>query len=136
MLPGQTCVEKLDWIHKYSWMVQKWTQSMISTSFWGNGKIHLTFENCNNQGVVRIFIDDQEIAKSKETGGPTSTRFFVQEGTILSIKADDKAIIRLLDLAIECGKHTTFYSFTFENPIKVLMIVLWADVCFVIAQFC
>ena len=131
VLPGKSCRKKLDFIHEFAWMVQKWTQSTMSTSFWGDGKIHLKFENCNNKGEVRIFVDDQQIAKSKETGGPTTASFYVQEGTILSIEADDQAIIRLLDLAIQCGKQKTLLLTIFWKKHKVV----WADVWFVMSFF-
>ena len=45
-----------------------------------------------------------KIAKSKSVGGDLTATFNVEEGSLLEIKADNRAIIRLLDLQIECGK--------------------------------
>ena len=105
VLPDHTCDAFLDRIDKHKWLVQKWTSSMISTSFWGIGRVNLKFDNCNNEGEVSIHVDGTEIAKSKSVGGESITKFNVEEGSVLEIKADNRAIIRLNDLQIECGKY-------------------------------
>ena len=104
VLPGGTCYKIVNQINEYPWFVQKWIPSSISTTFWGSGRVSLTFDNCNNQGEVTIHVDGTEIAKSKLVGGETTASFNVEEGTVLEIKVDNRAIINLLDLQIECGK--------------------------------
>ena len=103
-LPVHTCEAFLDLINKYRWLVQGWTSSMISTRFWGFGRVTLMFSNCNNEGEVSVLVDGTEIAKSKSNGGESIASFKVEEGSVLEIKADNRAIIRLKDLQIECGR--------------------------------
>ena len=104
VLPRQTCDAKLHRIKEYNWIVQQWIPSKISTTFWGSGRVSLKFNNCNNQGEVTVFVDGTEIAKSKSVGGETTATFNVEEESVLEIKADNRAIIRLLDIQIDCGK--------------------------------
>ena len=104
VLPGETCFQLVDEIGTHPWLVQQWVPTTISNTFWGSGRVTLMFNNCNNQGEVSIFVDGTEIAKSKSVGGETTAAFNVEEGSLLEIKADNRAIIRLLDLQIECGK--------------------------------
>ena len=105
VLPGETCDSVLGRINEYSWLVQQWIPSTISTIFWGSGKVVLKFNNCNNQGEVAIIVDGTEVAKSKSISGETTATFNVEEGSVLEIKADNRAIIRLKDLQIECGRY-------------------------------
>ena len=104
VLPGQTCFNVRKQIKEFPDFVQGWLPSTISNTFWGSGRVTLKFSNCNNQGEVTIHVDGTEIAKSKLNGEETTASFNVQEGTVLEIKADNRAIIRLKDLQIECGK--------------------------------
>ena len=108
VLPGHTCDKKLDRISKHNWTVQKWEPSMISTTFWGKGRVVLTFDNCNKEGDVTVVVDGVEVAKSKSffsnLGGASTANFNVDEGTLLEIKTDDRSIIRIKDLQIDCGK--------------------------------
>ena len=104
VLPEQTCFNVRKEINEFPDVVQGWIPSMISNSFWGSGRVTLKFGNCNNQGQVTILVDGTEIAKSKSNGRETTASFNVEEGAVLEIKADSLAIIRLLDLQIECGK--------------------------------
>ena len=104
VLPGQTCEAAVDLIEKHSWFVQQWAPSVISTTFWGSGRVNLKFNNCNNQGEVTILVDGTEISKSKSVGGDSTAAFNVEEGTIVEIKVDNRGIIQLIDLQIECGK--------------------------------
>ena len=113
VLPGQSCDATLYRIKDFSWIVQKWIPSLISTKFWGSGRVNLKFDNCNQQGEVTIVVDGSEIAKSKSVGGETTASFNVEEGSVLEIKADNRAIIRLIDLQIECGKF--FLDFFVNN---------------------
>ena len=85
-------------------MVQQWSATMISTEFWGVGAATLEFGNCNNEGEVTVLLDDGEIAKSKLNEDMSNVTFNVDEGSILTIRADDKAIIRLFSLELKCGK--------------------------------
>ena len=110
VLPGQTCVKKLMDIKTFPWILQKWTPSSISTTFWGNGRAVLTFDNCNNEGEVAVVVDGTEVAKSKSVGGDSTATFNVEEGTVLTIQADSRSIIRITDLQIECGKLDKSYS--------------------------
>ena len=100
VLPDETCQNP----ETFRWMVQKWTEATISTTFWGSGRVNLKFDNCNLEGEVKVLIDGTEIAKSKSVGGETTATFNAEEGTILEVKADSRAIIRITDLEIECGK--------------------------------
>ena len=105
ILPGQTCDAALDRIDKHPWIVQNWIPAMISTNFWERGRVTLKFDNCNKEGEVSVHVDGTEVAKkSTSVGGEKTATFNVEEGTVLEIKADNRAIIRLNDLQIECGK--------------------------------
>ena len=104
VLPGETCEKKLTYINTFKWIVQQWTETAISTTFWNIGRAVLKFNNCNNEGEVKVLVDGAEVAKSKSVGGETTVTFNVEEGTVLEIKADNRAIIRIMDLEIEYGK--------------------------------
>ena len=103
VLPGQTCDAKFNRIKENNWMVQKWFPEMVSTTFWGSGRVTLKFDNCNNQGEVSVIVDGTEVANSKPNGVEPTATFNVEEGSVLEIKADNRGIIRLKDLKIKCG---------------------------------
>ena len=113
VLPGQNCFKIAKQINEFQYFVQRWSPLMISTKFWGSGRVVLEFNNCNNQGEVAILVDGTEIAKSKLVGEDSTASFNVEEGTVLEIKADNRAIINLIDLQIECGK-CPISSFSFS----------------------
>merc|ERR1712038_470568 len=94
-------------IKTFPWIVQKWAPSLISTTFWGKGRAVLTFDNCNNQGEVTVLVDENEVAKSKSVGGDSTATFNVEQGTVLTVKTDNRSIIRISDLQIECGASST-----------------------------
>ena len=118
VLPGQTCIRTLDQMNKYSWFIQGWSPQKISKSFWNDGRVDLSFGNCNNEGEVAILVDGTEIKKSKAYGEETKVSLNVQDGTNLTIRADDRGIIRLFDLQIECGE--------FALPKFTLLIIQFA----------
>ena len=106
VLPGENC----DWnlltkINEFNWIVEGWSNSMIFTTFWGYGKAELKFGNCNHDGEVSVVVDGKEITNSKPNGKETIATFNVAEGSNLTIKADNRAIIKLFGLKIECGKY-------------------------------
>ena len=104
VLPRDVCnFALLDDISKHHWYTQEWPTSMISTTFWGQGRVHLTFGNCNEVGEVALLVDGTEVEKSKPNGRGTNATFNVDEGSKLVIKADSRAIIKLFDIHIECG---------------------------------
>ena len=105
VLPGRTCDNYVDRIEEHPWFAQKWAPATISTKFWSNGRATLEFDNCNKEGEVTIMVDGTEIAKSKPLGGKTTAVFNVEEDSILEIKADSRAITRLLRVHLECGKQ-------------------------------
>ena len=107
VLPGQTCDAAVDRIDKHPWFVQNWIPAMLSTKFWGTGRVTLKFDNCNKEGEVSVLVDGTEIAKkSTSVGGEKTATFMVEEGSVLEIKVDNRAIIRIKDLQIECGKFS------------------------------
>ena len=108
MLSQHACNNHLEFLKNNKWIVEQWSTSVISTSFWGTGKATLQYGNCFNEGEVAIFLDDNEIAKSKRGEYISKVTFNVEEGSTLAIKTDDKAIIRLFRLDLECGKHMIF----------------------------
>ena len=104
VLPGQSCDDSLDRIDKHPWIKQQWSPTTISTKFWSTGRATLAFNNCNKEGEITILVDGREVAKSKPVGEATAAAFNVDEGTVLEIKADNRAITRLLRLYLACGK--------------------------------
>ena len=104
VLPEQSCDAKLHRIKEYPWIVQNWFPAIISTTFWGSGRVVLKFNNCNNEGEVTVLVDGAEVAKSKSVGDDTTATFNVAEGTVLTIQTDNRSIIRITDLKIECGE--------------------------------
>ena len=106
VLPGDTCnFDLLKDISENNWYIQGWLPTMISTTFWAPGRVHLTFGNCNVNGEVALLVDGIEVEKSKPNGRETNATFNVDEGSKLVIKADSLAIIRLFEINIECGKR-------------------------------
>ena len=97
-----------------NWMTQAWSQTMISTSFWGDGKVELEFGNCRDQGVVTVLVDDKEIATSKPNGEETTVKFDVTEASNLTIKTDHQSIIRLFDLKLTCGTYSQYFTSKFQ----------------------
>ena len=98
------CWDLLDTIDKHKWMVQQWSTTAISTDFWDNGKATLQFGNCNNEGQVTILLDGTEIARSDLGKERTTVTFNVDERSNLTIKTDDRSVIRLFHLKLDCGK--------------------------------
>ena len=104
VMTEEACWNLLDTIDKHKWMVQQWATSSISTSFWSEGKATLEFGNCFNEGQVTVFLDGREIGNSSLSKDSTIVTFNVADGSILTIKTDDRSIIRLFDLRLECGE--------------------------------
>ena len=107
----ETCDNKLNSANKFSELVQGWSNSAISTTFWGNGRAKLTFGNCNTVGEVSVLLDGKEIKKSKPNGEDTSVSFNVREGSNLTITTDNRAIIKLIRLKLKCGSSGKISSY-------------------------
>ena len=99
------CRNVLYTIEQFKWMVQKWSSTAISTSFWDQGRATLIFGNCNNEGQVTILLDGTEIGRSDLGKERTTVTFNVEERSNLTIKTDDRSVIRLFHLTLDCGKH-------------------------------
>ena len=99
----ESCQKKFDFANGYNELVQGWSNSAISTTFWGNGRAKLTFANCNNVGEVSVLLDGKEIKKSKPNVEKTTVSFTVREGSNLTITTDNRAIIKLIRLKLKCG---------------------------------
>ena len=108
VMTEEACWNLLDTIDKHKWMVQQWATSSISTSFWSERKATLKFGNCFNEGKVTVFLDGREIGNLSLSQEITTVTFNVAAGSILSIKTDDRSIIRLYELTLECGKTKSF----------------------------
>ena len=104
VLTQSACEKRLHTLESFKWMDQQWSTAWISTSFWGVGSATLEFGNCNNAGDVTVLLDDGEIAKSKINVDMSNVTFNVEHGSVLTIRANDKAIIRLFSLELKCGK--------------------------------
>ena len=109
------CWNLLDTIDKHKWMVQQWSTTAISTDFWDHGKATLQFGNCNNEGQVTVLLDGTEIGKSTLNKKSTDVTFNFAEGSNLTITADDRSIIRLYDLTLECGNRIILKSIFHEQ---------------------
>ena len=105
-LTENACGNILDTIDKHKWMIQQWSTSAISTSFWGDGRAKLEFGNCNVEGQVKVLLDGKEIGNSTIGKKRTSVSFNVATGSNLTIQADDRSVIRLFNLNLDCGKLT------------------------------
>ena len=115
------CMNLLDTIDKHKWLVQKWSSTAISTSFWDNGKAILSFGNCNNEGQVTVLLDGTEIGRSSLDKERTSVTFNVAEQSNLTITTDDRSIIQLFELKLECGNSNNSTHHYFINCIIVLI---------------
>ena len=109
-LTDRTCMNTLRRFDEFKWMVQEWSTSTMSTSFWSDGKATLRFGNCNNAGRVFVLLDETEIANSTHHS-PTTVNFNVADGSTLTIKTDNLSIIRLFDLKLECGELILFQNY-------------------------
>ena len=98
------CRNVLHTINEYKWMVQKWSSTALTTSFWDHGRATLMFGNCNYEGQVTILLGGTEIAKSDLGKRRTTVTFNVDERSNLTIKTDDRSVIRLFHLKLDCGK--------------------------------
>ena len=103
VLAEETCLNKLNFVNQAPELVQGWSNSAISTTFWNNGRAKLTFGNCNTVGEVTVLLDGKEIKKSKPKGGKTTVSFDIREGSNLTITTDNRAIIKLFDFKLKCG---------------------------------
>ena len=90
---------------KLNWIIQGWSPSMISRTFWSKGRVQLKFGNCNEVGEVAVLVDGTEVEKSKPNGKETTATFNVDKGSNLTVMADNRAIIKLFDINIKCGKN-------------------------------
>ena len=104
VLPKHTCDTKFNRIDKQNWIVEGWSNQMMSTTFWGAGRVEIKFANCNKDGEVTVLLDGAEIAKSKSHGKEVKATFNVEEGSVLEIKTDNRSIIRIKGFQIDCGK--------------------------------
>ena len=111
------CYNLLHTINENKWVVQKWSATEISTDFWDHGKATLLFGNCNNQGHVTVLLDGTEIGKSDLNVMRTNVTFNFAEGSKLTIQTDDRSIIQLFDMKLECGKRN-------NSKVDYFMIVL------------
>ena len=106
VLRGKQCnLKLLDGSPGSNWLVQRWSTSMISTTFWSKGRAKLKFGNCNNQGEVSVLIDGTTVGKSTPNDEKTTVSFNFDEGSNLTIKAEGQSIIKLFSLRIKCGKQ-------------------------------
>ena len=104
VLPGKECnLKLLDGSRESNLLVQSFSTSMISTTFWSKGRAKLKFGNCNNHGEVSVLIDGTEIGKSTTFAKKTTISFNFDEGANLTIKAEGRSIIKLFSLKINCG---------------------------------
>ena len=108
VLTQRACMKLLHNLKDFEWMDQQWSTTSISTSFWGVGSATLEFGNCNKAGDVTVLLDDVEIAKSKINVDMSNVTFNVGHGSVLTIRANDKAIIRLFSLEVKCGKYEMY----------------------------
>ena len=111
VLSEETCKRKLEFIEHFNWVVQGWSNSAISTRFWGRGRAKLTFGNCNNEGEVSVLLDGKEIKKSKPNGEKTTVSFDMKEGSNLTITTDNRSIIKLIRLKLKCGASGKIISY-------------------------
>ena len=107
VLTENACWNLLKTIDQFKWIAQRWKTSTISTSFWGDGRAVLDFGNCNAEGRVTVLLDGKEIGNSTIDNEITSVSFNVANGSNLTIHTDDRSVIRLYDLRLECGKQTS-----------------------------
>ena len=108
VLRGKECDRRLfDGSSFTNWLVQTWSTSMISTTFWSKGRAKLKFDNCNDQGEVSVLIDGTEVGKSTSNGKTATVSFNFDEGSNFTIKAEGQSIIKLFSLKIKCGKQNT-----------------------------
>ena len=108
VLRGKECNKELfDGSSFTNWLVQTWSTSMISTTFWSKGRAKLKFDNCNDQGEVSVLIDGTEVGKSTSNGKTATVSFNFDEGSNFTIKAEGQSIIKLFSLKIKCGKQNT-----------------------------
>ena len=106
VLRGRECNPKLlDGSRFSNLLVQTFSTSMISTTFWSKGRAKLKFGNCNDQGEVSVLIDGTEIGKSTTFGEETTISFNFDESSNLTITAGGRSVIKLFGLKIECGKR-------------------------------
>ena len=106
VLRGKRCdLKLLDGSMGSNLLVQAFSTSMISTTFWSKGRAKLKFGNCNDQGEVSVLIDGTEIGKSTTFAEKTTISFNFDEGSNLTITAGGRSIIKLFSLKIECGKR-------------------------------
>ena len=106
VLTKNACWNLLKTIDQFKWVAQQWTTSTVSTSFWGDGRAKLEFGNCNVEGQVKVLLDGKEIGNSTIGKKRSSVSFNVANGSNLTIQADDRSVIRLFNLDLECGKIT------------------------------
>ena len=110
VLTENACWNLLKTIDQFKWIVQQWSTATISTSFWGDGRATLEFGNCNQEGRVTVLLDGKEIGNSTLNKRSSSVSFNVAKGSILQVKTDHRAVIRLFDLKLECGEKIIFQN--------------------------
>ena len=131
VLSGQQCNPKFfDGSRFSNWLVQKWSTSMISTTFWSKGRATIKFGNCNKLGEVRVLIDGTEVGKSTSNGKTATVSFNFDEGSNFTIKAEGQSIIKLFSLKIKCGKQKQMIkwggsiSLIVQSVVKCNLIIL------------
>ena len=84
------------------------TEGSITTTFSGSGRARLDFGNCNFKGIVKAFLDGQEIASAIPKSALIPHKFVdfnFHPGSKLTIREDETGVIQFNSLAvIGCGE--------------------------------
>jgi len=84
------------------------TEGSITTTFSGSGRARLDFGNCNFKGIVKAFLDGQEIASAIPKSALIPHKvvdFNFHPGSKLTIREDETGVIQFNSLAvIGCGE--------------------------------
>ena len=77
-------------------------KSSITTKLSGMGKARLHFGNCNKnkKGIVKVLLDDQEIAKAKRMKLNEMIEFYFNHDSKLEIVGENKGTIQINDFEV------------------------------------
>lgn len=101
---GRTCGPRAKW---YGWSAHA-RVGTLSATLKGKGEITIDFGNCWNEGQVRVYLDNQQVAFANAGNKRKRATFSFTPGSVLKIRDESgNAVIMLNSINFKCSgiKH-------------------------------
>ena len=76
----------------------------VSTTLLGNGEATLDFGNCWDQGEVKVYLNDKEVASAQKNTTSKTVSFNFHDGDILKLSDEGpNSVITINDITLSCS---------------------------------